>query len=415
MATSMAHCIEFDDVDAALGSPEKGLCRRIDGYGDSKFMEKLLLHCASALENGDVTLSQQIMWVLNNYADSEGDSSQRLTHAFLKALVARATGTPITSKDQCSSALSVMDLAYFIDLTPWYRFGFCVANSAIFEAVRNYTTVHIVDFGVTHCMQYPTLIDILSKRPRGPPLVKLTVSCPTATIPPLLSASYDELGLRLLNFARTRHVPFEFRVISGVDNMLLHLRSSRSLGGLKSEEALIVNCQMMLHYVPEETVQITGLCLRDEFLGAVRELEPALFILVDEDADLTSTDLLDRMRSAMEYFWIPLDAVESVLAKACWQRVRYEWDLRFKIENVVACEGLQRVERLESRSRWSERMKKALFRSFPASDDTFSRAKSVLADHAGGWGVKREDDGLILTWKGHNAVFATIWVPSPCY
>ncbi|XP_031478508.1 scarecrow-like protein 32 [Nymphaea colorata] len=410
----MRHSVEFDDFDDAPGSPAKGLCRRMDGYGDSKFMEKLLLHCASALETGDITLSQQLMWVLNNYADSEGDCNQRLTHAFLKALVARATGNPLISEQQ-PPTLSVMDLAYSIDLTPWYRFGFCVANSAVYEAVRNYTSVHIVDFGVTHCMQYPTLIDILSKRPRGPPLVKLTVSVSTAFIPPVLNASYDELGLRLLNFARTRHVPFEFRVITGVENLLVHLRASRMLGGLKSEEALIVNCQMMLHYVPEETVQKTGFGLRDGFLSAVRELEPSLFILVDEDADLTSTELVDRMRSAMEYFWIPLDAIETVLPKACWQRDRYESDIRFKIENVVACEGLQRVERLETRSRWSERMRKALFRSFPASDDMFARAKSVLADHAAGWGVKREDDGLTLTWKGHNAVFATIWVPSPCY
>ncbi|XWS68526.1 hypothetical protein CRYUN_Cryun04dG0098100 [Craigia yunnanensis] len=65
-------------IKACLGSLE-GAC-----------IEKLLLHCASALESKEVTLAQQVMWVLNNVASPVGDPKQRLTSCFLSALISRA-------------------------------------------------------------------------------------------------------------------------------------------------------------------------------------------------------------------------------------------------------------------------------------------------------------------------------------
>lgn len=44
-------------------------------------MEQLLVHCANAIEANDATLTQQILWVLNNIAPPDGDSNQRLTAA----------------------------------------------------------------------------------------------------------------------------------------------------------------------------------------------------------------------------------------------------------------------------------------------------------------------------------------------
>ncbi|KAG5061978.1 hypothetical protein JHK85_003161 [Glycine max] len=55
------------------------------------YIEKLLLHCASALESNDVTLAQQVVWVLNNVASPVGDTNQRLTSWFLRALISRAS------------------------------------------------------------------------------------------------------------------------------------------------------------------------------------------------------------------------------------------------------------------------------------------------------------------------------------
>ncbi|CAL9770194.1 unnamed protein product [Musa acuminata subsp. burmannicoides] len=399
-------------------------------------MEQLLVHCANAIESNDATLAQQILWVLNNIAPPDGDSNQRLTSAFLRALIVRAskTGsckmlTAVAARADADLAIhlhrfSAIDLASFIDLTPWHRFGYAAANSAIVEAVEGLPVVHIVDLSTTHCMQVPTLIDLLANRPEGPPFIRLTVPTFTTTAtPPLLDMSYDELGSRLVNFARSRNVAMEFIMIpsdpsDAFDSLIEQLRVQR----LVSEgEAVIVNCQMLPHYIPEETVGAIVstmnvnspiLSLRTMFLKALRSLEPTLVTLVDEDADFTACDVVGRLRSAFNYLWIPYDAVDTFLPKGSEQRRWYEAGLCWKIENVVAQEGLQRVERLEPKGRWGQRMRAAGFRSVGFTEEAAGEVKSMLGEHAAGWGLKREDEDLMLTWKGHNVVFASAWMPS---
>lgn len=415
--------------------------KALGSFGDANCMEQLLVHCANAIESNDATLAQQILWVLNNIAPPDGDSNQRLTCGFLRALIARAanSGTckmfAAMANAQANLAInthkfSVIELASFVDLTPWHRFGFAAANAAILEVVEGYSVIHIVDLSLTHCMQIPTLIDALANRAEGPPLVKLTVAGATEDVPPMLDLSYEELGSKLVNFARSRNVMLEFRVIpstssDGFSSLIDQLRVQH-LVYAESGEALIVNCHMMLHYIPEETLSAihstnsssysvessSPSYHRTMFLKALRTLNPTIVILVDEDADFTSNNLVCRLRSAFNYLWIPYDTMDTFLPRGSKQRQWYEADICWKIENVIAHEGPQRVERLEPKGRWVQRMRNANFRSIMFSEDTVSEVKHMLDEHAAGWGLKKEEEDLVLTWKGHNVVFATAWVPA---
>ncbi|KAA8531590.1 hypothetical protein F0562_006299 [Nyssa sinensis] len=412
----------------------------LGSFGDANCMEQLLVHCANAIDNNDATLAQQILWVLNNIAQPDGDSNQRLTCGFLRALIARAArcGTckmlaamanAHTNLSIETHKFSIIELASFVDLTPWHRFGFTAANAAILEAVEGYSTIHIVDLSLTHCMQIPTLIDAIASRLEVPPLVKLTVAGATEDVPPMLDLSYEELGTKLVNFARSRNLMMEFRVIpssssDGFSSLIEQLRAQHLVHG-NNGEALVINCHMMLHYIPEETLTVvsntnptpflsfetcsSSSSLRTMFLKALWSLDPTIVVLVDEDADFTSNNLVCRLRSAFNYLWIPYDTVDTFLPRGSKQRQWYEADICWKIENVIAHEGLQRVERLEPKNRWVQRMRDANFRGITFSEDAISEVKSMLDEHAAGWGLKREEEDLVLTWKGHNVVFATAW------
>uniref|UniRef100_A0A7N0UBU6 Scarecrow-like protein 32 n=1 Tax=Kalanchoe fedtschenkoi TaxID=63787 RepID=A0A7N0UBU6_KALFE len=410
------------------------------GLGDANCMEQLLVHCATALETNDATLAQQILWVLNNIAAADGDSNQRLTCGFLRALVSRAARTGsckiLTAAINTTASLavhkfSVIELASFVDLTPWHRFGFTAANTAILDAIEGYSSVHIVDLSLTHCMQIPTLIDALATRLESPPLLKLTVAGATEDVPPMLELSYEELGSKLMNFARSRNITMEFRVLpsSSSDGFASLIDQIREQNLVHSQigEALIINCHMMLHYIPEETLSMghtsdspspnlstspQTFSYRNFFLKKIRTLDPTLVILVDEDADFTSRNLVTRLRSAFNYLWIPYDTVDTFLAKGSKQRQWYEADICWKIENVIAEEGARRVERPEPKGRWVQRMRSSGFRDISFGEEAASEVKTMLDEHAAGWGLKKEDDELVLTWKGHNVVFASAWVPS---
>ncbi|KAL7608975.1 scarecrow-like protein 32 [Lactuca sativa] len=405
-------------------------------FGDANCMEQLLVRCANAIESNDATLSQQILWVLNNIAPSDGDSNQRLTCGFLRALIARAakTGTCKMLTAALSNSnitiqthkFSIIELASFVDLTPWHRFGFTAANAAILEAVEGYSTVHIVDLSLTHCMQIPTLIDAMAGKLEGPPVVKLTIAGATEDVPPMLDLSYDELGIKLVNFARSRNIILDFNVIpssssDGFSSLIEHLKLQNLVHGNETNEALVINCHMMLHYIPEETptatTSTTPFSFEDAtpralFLKQIRSLNPTLVVLADEDADFTSNNLVCRLRSAFNYLWIPYDIVDTFLPKGSKQRQWYEADIGWKIENVIAHEGLHRVERLEPRARWVQRMRNTGFRGVGFGEDIVTEVKGMLDEHAAGWGLKKEEDDLVLTWKGHNVVFTTAWVPT---
>ncbi|KAG8079913.1 hypothetical protein GUJ93_ZPchr0007g3716 [Zizania palustris] len=396
-------------------------------------MEQLLVHCANAIEANDATLTQQILWVLNNIAPADGDSNQRLTAAFLCALVSRASRTGACKAVTAAVAAAVepaalhvhrftaVELASFIDLTPWHRFGYTAANAAIVEAVEGFPVVHIVDLSTTHCMQIPTLIDMLASRAEGPPILRLTVAdvAPSAP-PPALDMSYEELGAKLINFARSRNMSMDIRVVptspaDAFTSLVNQLRVQQlvSDGG----EALVVNCHMILHTVPDETAGSVSLAqppfsLRTMLLKSLRTLDPTLVVVVDEDADFTASDVVGRLRAAFNFLWIPYDAVDTFLPKGSEQRRWYEAEVGWKVENVLAQEGVERVERQEDRARWGQRMRGAGFRELVLGEEAAGEVKAMLNEHAAGWGMKREDDDLVLTWKGHNVVFTSAWVPS---
>ncbi|KAF8409458.1 hypothetical protein HHK36_005534 [Tetracentron sinense] len=424
----------FNTPQGSLSGALKGCLGGLDGA----CIEKLLLHCANALESNDVTLAQQVMWVLNNVASSVGDPNQRLTSWFLRALISRACkvspiamnlhGTP-TLQRTWTRSMTVTELAGYVDLIPWHRFGFCASNSCIFKAIQEFPIVHILDFSITHCMQWPTLIDALAKRPEGPPSLRITVPSCRPPVPPLLNVSTEEVGIRLANFAKSRDVPFEFHVIDGSSSStsgdVLSSESSSfllesllgqlnpSMLDLRDDEALVINCQNWLRYLPDEPGGSTqDISLRDKFLKIIKDLKPRIIIVVDEDLDLDASSLTSRITTCFNYLWIPFDALETFLPKDSFQRMEYEADFGYKIENIIGFKGLQRIERLESGVGLAQRMKNAHFLSVPFSEETVREVQFLLDEHDSGWGMKREDGTLVLTWKGHNSVFATAWVPS---
>ncbi|CAL4894275.1 unnamed protein product [Urochloa decumbens] len=397
---------------------------------DGPRIQQLLLHCAAALESNDVTLAQQAMWVLNNIASSQGDPNQRLTSWLLRALVARAcrlcgaapSAAQAAPPAAAARAVSVTELTEYVDLTPWHRFGFTASNAAILRAVAGAAAVHVVDLGVTRCMQWPTLIDALSKRPGGgPPALRISVPSARPDVPPLLGVSDEELGARLANFAKSKGVQLEFNVIgTGTSRTgaasspkeqaaelcydLASVLSDPASLALREGEALVVNCQGWIRHVAPAS--------RDAFLGAARALGPCLVTVTDEDADLDSPSLASRIEGCFNFHWIMFDALDTSAPRDSPRRAEHEAAVGRKIEGVVGDDNAGCAERPESGARLAERMRRNGFAGVAFGEEAAGEVRRLLSEHATGWGVKREEDMLVLTWKGHGAVYTSAWTPT---
>ncbi|MCD7469389.1 hypothetical protein HAX54_008363 [Datura stramonium] len=106
--------------------------------------------------------------------------------------------------------------------------------------------------------------------------------------------------------------------------MFLNQLSRPSTLQLRDDEALVVNCQNWLR---------------------VRDLNPCIVTIVDEDCDFGNSSLTSRISTCFNYLWIPFD-VQTFLPKDSRQRLDYEGDIGHKIENIIGFEGNQRIERL---------------------------------------------------------------------
>lgn len=315
--------------------------------------------------------------------------------------------------------LSFNELSSFIDITPYYRFGYMAANGALLERFEGVERLHILDFSTTHCMQWPTFIDALADRLDGPPHVRLTVSSATPPRPPGLHSSYEELGSRLTAFAYSKSVPFEFHILTQPLETLCV-----SDIGLRDGEALGVNCAFRLHYLADESAAgpefaVNSCCPRDRFLQLIHSLNPVIVTLYEEDCDTTSLDLSWRLKLSFNYEWMPFDILATYPEYvSTHHRLEQEREVGQKIENIVACEGLCRIERLESKQQWHQRLHRLHFRPLPVGEDVVTELKKMVADHAAGWGMKWEksvdDTAVMLSWKGNSLAFASTWAPSSC-
>jgi hypothetical protein len=246
-------------------------------------------------------------------------------------------------------------------------------------------------------------------------------------VPPLVNISIHEVGQRLGNFAKFKDVPFEFNVIgdnvsltseelSNIESTSFHFESMLSLLNpnmlnLREDEALVINCQNWLRYLSDDR-KGQNISVRDAFINLVKGLNPQIVLLVDEDCDLSSSSLTSRITASFNHLWIPFDALDTFLPKDSCQRIEFESDIGQKIENIISYEGNQRIERLESGMQMSQRMKNAGYFSVPFCDETILEVKGLLDEHASGWGMKKDESMLVLTWKGNSCVFATAWVPN---
>ncbi|CAM6093211.1 unnamed protein product [Calypogeia fissa] len=409
-----------DGWPSSLGLSLKGL-NSLGASHAANTMEHLLVMCAQALEKQDVNSAHQIMFLLNNMVSSEGDPNQgdpnqRVTSCFLKALVRRA-GRMVPSfnamygVERESKAVSAVEYAVMVDITPWFRFGFKAANGAMLEAFEGKDRVHIIDFTTTYGMQWPTMIEALSARAEGPPQVRLTVCKARPDVAPYLGMSQEDVITRLRLFAATKNVDLDVTVIPHEIDLL-----NCSMFDIRDDEFTAINCMYRARFIPDESADPAGgsgqCCPRDNFFTMVHSLNPSLVTMVDEEVNVTSPSLVTRLKAAFNYLWIPFDSLDTFLPRDSPQRLEYELVLAKKIENIIVCEGLERIERMETKERWGQRMRKARFELVPFSEDVSEEVKIMLSDHAAGWGMKQDEDAMLLTWKGHNVLFATAWRPS---
>ncbi|KAD0371269.1 hypothetical protein E3N88_05624 [Mikania micrantha] len=383
---------------------------------DGRWAEQLLNPCAAAITVGNVTRVQHLLFVLQELASPTGDANYRLAAHGMQALLHHLsyttnspamTVTPTLSFVTSTPSFFKRSLINFNDISPWFTVPNNIANNAILQVLSEQDygscrTVHILDIGVSHGFQWPTLLEALSRRPGGsPPLVRLTVVPPTLDKDqiPFANCPLDYcFASHILRFAKDVNVNLQ---INKLDNCPLQNLNPQVINS-SPDEILIICAQFRLH-----SLNHTKPDNRTEFLKLMRSMEPKGVILSDNNMECSynsCNNFESRFSQSLEYLWSFLDST-SVAFKG------RDTEERMIIEAEAAKALINPCEMNEKREKWGERMRGVGFIEHTFADNVLDQARSLLKKYDNHWEmrVSDHDRSVGLWWKGQPVSFCSLW------
>lgn len=372
-------------------------------------LKEMLCTCAKAMAINDMETTEWLISELPKMVSVSGNPIQRLGAYLLEALVARMaySGSIIYKSLKCreptsNELLSHMHALY--EICPYLKFGYISANGAIAEALRGESKVHIIDFQINQGIQWISLIQAFAGRPGGPPMIRITgVDDPTSAY--ARGGGIDIVGERLSRHANSCNVPFEFHSIkaSPTEVQLEDLE-------IRSGEAIAVNFVMMLHHVPDESVDGQNQNHRDRLLRLAKCLSPKVVTLVEQESNTNNLPFFPRFVETMNHYLAVFESIDIALPRENKERIDVEQHcLAREVVNLVACEGVERVERHEHLIKWRSRFTMAGFTSYPSSSFINFSIKNLLEKYQGPYSLEERDGALYLGWMNQVLVTSSAW------
>ncbi|KAF5745554.1 nodulation-signaling pathway 1 protein isoform X1 [Tripterygium wilfordii] len=380
---------------------------------EGRWAEQLLNPCAAAITAGNLSRVQHLLYVIHELASPTGDANHRLAAHGLRALTHHlSSSSPSVGPTTFASTeprFFQRSLLKFYEVSPWFSFPNNIANASILQILSGETdqtrNLHILDIGVSHGVQWPTLLEALTRRSGGPPpLVRITVVAATieadqnTETPFSIGPQGDNFSSRLLAFAKSMDINLQ---IERLDNYPLHKLDAHIINA-SSDETLIVCAQFRLHHLNHSTPDE-----RSEFFKALRSLEPKGVILSENNMDCSCTtcgDFATGFSRRVEYLWRFLDSTSSAFKGR-------ESEERRVMEGEAAKAMTNRREMNEGKDKWCERMRGAGFVVEVFGEDAIDGARAMLRKYDSNWEMKvDEKDGCVgLWWKGQPVSFCSLW------
>ncbi|XP_022964689.1 scarecrow-like protein 30 [Cucurbita moschata] len=368
----------------------------------------LLTQCAQAISNYDQRTANELLNQIRQHSSPSGDGNQRLAHYFANGLETRlAAGTPLYmpfASNETSAAEILKAFQMFIKACPFRRMSYFYANRTIMKLAEKETTLHIIDFGILYGLQWPCLIQRLSRRPGGPPKVRITgIELPQPGFRP--AERVEQTGRRLAHYCKRFNVPFEYKVLAQKWETVKYEDLN-----VNRDELTIVTCLFRLKNVPDETVVANS--PRDRVLKLIRKINPDLFIHEVMNGSFNTPFFNTRFKEALFHYSSLFDMYEATMPRDIPERHLCEKEILGRdIVNVIACEGLERVERPETYKQWQVRNTRAGFKQVPLDQDLLKNVEKIVnTEYHQDFVIDQDGSWMLQGWKGRIIYALSCWV-----
>lgn len=372
-------------------------------------LSSLLTLCAQAVAINDQRTANEQLKQIRQHSSAFGDGTQRLAHYFADALEARLLGahTPMHTHICCRTSAADILKGYqmYVSACPFSRMSYLFANQTIRTLAEKATRLHIIDFGIGYGFQWPCLIQFLSNRPTGPPMLRITgIDLPQPGFRP--AQRVEETGNRLKSYCERFNVPFEYNVIAQKWETI-------RLEDLKidRDEVTVVNCMHRMKNLPDDTVVDSS--PRDAVLNLIKRINPDVFIHGISNGTHNAPFFLTRFREALFHFSALFDMFDATVPREDAERMLFEREIVGKDAlNAIACEGIERVERPETYKQWQARNQRAGFRQLPLDQELVKKVRTkVRSNYHQDFVVDVDGRWMLQGWKGRVTFALSVWKP----
>ncbi|KAK4744449.1 hypothetical protein SAY87_010761 [Trapa incisa] len=371
-------------------------------------LKDVLFACAKAVEEDDAFRIEWLMSELQAMVSVSGKPIQRLAAYMLEGLVARlaSSGSSICMSLRCEEPVAGPDLLSYMhmiyEICPYFKFGYLSANGAIADAMKDEDRIHIIDFMIAQGSQWISLIQALGTRPGGVPRLRIT-GIDASVSSYARGGSLEIVGKRLAKIAESCNVPSEFSAA-----MVPASEINFEQLGIRTGEAIAVNFPLMLHHVPDENVCSGN--HRDRLIRLSKSLSPRVVTLVEQESNTNAVPFYPRFMETFRYYSAVFDSIDVALPRDHRERVRAEQHcLARDIVNLIACEGMERVERHEPLAKWRSRFMMAGFHPYPLSSSVNATIRDLLLGYCESYMLKEWDGALFLGWMNRPLVSSCAW------
>ncbi|KAE8693097.1 Scarecrow-like protein 14 [Hibiscus syriacus] len=382
---------------------------------ESVDLRTLLILCAQAVSADDRRTTGELLKQIKEHSSPHGDGTQRLAYFFADGLEARLDGSgalvhncfaSLASKKTTAADILKAYKAYLC-ACPFTKLAIVFANKTIYRVSQKASVLHIIDFGILYGFQWPILIQHLSKRPGGPPKLRITgIEIPQRGFRP--AERIEETGRRLAKYCERFGVPFEYNPIAVENWEAIRIEDMK----INRNELLAVNSHFRFQNLLDETAEVD--CPRDAVLKLIRKMNPDIFVHNIVNGAYNAPFFVTRFKEALFHMSAIFDVFENTLPREDPGRLMFEREFYGReAMNVIACEGSARVQRPETYKQWQIRTIRAGFKPLPLEQELMKLVRDKLeACYHKDFVIDEDNNWMLQGWKGRLLYGSSCWVPA---
>jgi hypothetical protein len=139
-----------------------------------------------------------------------------------------------------------------------------------------------------------------------------------------------------------------------------------------------------------------------------------VFVMLAVNANYNAPFFMTRFRESMKYYSTMFDAMEVSMPANDPDRAILEKEFYGReILNIVACEGVERVERAEPYRQWQTRTQRAGFSQKPLPPIMMAKIKAMMGSFHKDYGIGEDGGWFLMGWKNQIVRALTVWEPTP--